>query len=73
MTTMTAPMAIPTKMGDLTMNSENSEIMTMVPEKMMVRPLVRMAMPTAIASGSASPSLRARASSSRNRVRMKRE
>ena len=55
------------------MNSENSEIMTIVPEKMIVRPLVLIAMPTAVVTGSGLPSLLARASSSRNRVRMKRE
>ena len=41
------------KIGDFTMNSENSEIMTIVPEKRIVRPLVLMATPTAVTTGSA--------------------
>ena len=40
-TTSTAPIAIPRNIGDFTTNSENSEIITIVPEKRIVRPLVR--------------------------------
>ena len=64
-TTSTAPSAMPVNSGDLTMNSENSEIMTMLPENRIVRPLVRMAMPTAVTMGSGSPASRALTISSR--------
>jgi hypothetical protein len=72
-TTSTAPSAIPLKSGELTRNSEKSEMITMVPEKAIVRPLVVIAMPTALTTGSAFLSSCARTSSSRKRVRMKSE
>ena len=50
-TTSTAPSAIPWNSGDFTMNSENSEIITIEPENRMVRPLVLIATPTAVATG----------------------